>query len=123
VKKVIELLEEVESSVMLITDEKLDRGIRELCNDAINYLNDAMAILKAHRWETPEEWGRRTGELLLDRSPVYVRFRNRYVREENYYWLLYEYYQTRAWRLHNPIICATEAGPPPDDWRPEEAVL
>jgi hypothetical protein len=120
-KKVIEQLERAEGSIMLSfsgNPEEMD-----LLTEAINYINNAIAELKAPpSWETPEQRKERTGEEWPDRSPVYVRFRFKTGdnKDKTYYWGLYEWHQARRF-VKNIIICATEAGCPPDDWEPEGA--
>jgi hypothetical protein len=82
---------------------------------------------------TPEQYKARTGEAWPDNWAVYVRgfdkkeggcefgHAERFFREweattyENAKWVV-----GRDYFLNVIIICATEAGPPPDDWRPEE---
>jgi hypothetical protein len=71
-------------------------------------------------WETPEQWKKRTGKAWPEDWAVYVLVRDKYVREKIYRWKIFPYYATRAFRGSNPIICATEAGMPPSNWKPEE---
>jgi hypothetical protein len=75
---------------------------------------------------TPEQWEKRTGKAWPDDWAVYYRYS-------------YDHKTYREWRVgshknivdsradfetHNAgthqIVCATEAGPPPDGWMPEE---
>jgi hypothetical protein len=127
VQKAIEYLETAKKKLSFV-----DAGIvYTICekpfNDACEFINSAMVELKALlRWHTLDQWERRTGKPYSDKAPVYVRFRNKFeghtTKEKSYYWALYTYGDTRAFRKHNLIVCATEAGPPTDDWEPEEAL-
>ena len=92
---------------------------------ARGYIASAIAALQP-RWETPKQWEKRTGESWPDNGAVYIR-ENGELRVEEYW---------RALQLENDLIrldkdfgdhhvpllvlCATEAGPPPDGWVPEE---
>jgi hypothetical protein len=77
-------------------------------------------LVKVPRWETLEQWKKRTGKPWHEDCAVYVLVQNKYIREKTFIWRLYPYYATRSFRGNSPIVCATEAGPPPADWRPEE---
>jgi hypothetical protein len=88
---------------------------------AWNILKYVLAELKSPpRWYTPEQWEQWTGKKWLDRGPVYYRA---YPLNE---WSLLSFefakYQIslRGVAKTAQIVCATEAGPPPDDWRPED---
>jgi hypothetical protein len=48
-KKVIELLDRAEGAVILMTGGGVDDGNRELCDEAINYINEAVALLKSYQ--------------------------------------------------------------------------
>jgi hypothetical protein len=121
-KKVIERLEQVEAKIMLITAAP-GFDDTELCNEAINLINEAIAELKAPpRWETPEQWEKRTGEKWPDNGAVYYKCR-------------YDFAETWSdWKIKSlgdaiwesggytnyQIVCATEAGLPPNNWWPGE---
>jgi hypothetical protein len=96
-----------------------------VCGDS-ECLMDLPEAESKPRWETPEQWEKRTGEKWPDNGAVYYRYS-------------YDYKTYQEWRVgrhknivdsradfetHNAgthqIICATESGPPPDDWHPEE---
>jgi hypothetical protein len=75
---------------------------------------------------TPEQYKARTGKEWPERCPVYIRDDGEWELEE--YWRAIQFENDLA-RLdkdfgvtHTPllVVCATEAGPPPDDWEPEE---
>jgi hypothetical protein len=120
-KKVIELLERAEGAIMLATAGKPDSSDLELCTDAINYINDAMALLQSPRWETPEQREKRTGEPWPDDWVVYCRYRcNGYSLQGKWHGETYSRIKNEEYGLdQKQIVCATEAGPPPDNWRPE----
>jgi Lar family restriction alleviation protein len=62
-KKAIELLERAGGAIMLATAGKPDSSDLELCTEAVNHINEAMALL-SHLWETPKQYEKRTGEKL-----------------------------------------------------------
>ncbi|MDR1278805.1 MAG: hypothetical protein LBK02_08640 [Treponema sp.] len=117
-KKVIELLERAESAIMVASGVDDPDSLSE----AINIINDVMAELKAPpRWETPEQWEQRTGKAWPDSWAVYAMYETN-DGERQWYCEDYGYAQHKEHRrCTNPvaIICATEAGPPPDGWMPE----
>jgi hypothetical protein len=123
-KKVIELLEEADKYVFSISvhgDARKNVESRDMANGLIQ---EAIVLLKTPRWETPEQWEKRTGEKLDANAAVYFRPD-----------LLYTYsfgisdkveWNACLWKNAVPkcqtCVVATEAGIPPDDWRPEEAM-
>jgi hypothetical protein len=126
-KKVIDLLEKAEAAIMLAfsgTDEA------DLCTEAINHINDAIDELKTPpRWETPEQREKRTGEKWPDDWGVY--FYNGYLGWETKKYGTWKnmiislgdeggYERAPEHEIQYPAVCATEAGPPPDGWKPEE---
>jgi hypothetical protein len=113
-KMVVELLERVNIDINThcitwYTSELLDRAITEL---------------KAQpRFETPEQWEKRTGEKWPDDWAVYVR------NEKMIYPGCWHVWEHKKWKdteirtkiPHYTIICANnDYGPPPDGWRPGE---
>ncbi|GMO39946.1 MAG: hypothetical protein Pg6C_00630 [Treponemataceae bacterium] len=62
--------------------------------------------------ETVAEWEKRRGEKYPYTAPVYAKYEN----DPTYGWELLEY-RNSEW--YDYVIVATEAGDPPDDWRPE----
>jgi hypothetical protein len=177
-KKAIDLLERAEALLMVTFSGGEDSGE---CDEIINYLNDAMAILKAHRWipykelsdahdymseaikaiegvescsreekkrirmavdrtecamgavetliplplprwSTPEQWEKRTGEPWPDNGAVYWRMRDD-KKSKWYEWfpMPYEMAELAIVKTigEHQVVCATEAGPPPENWRPE----
>jgi hypothetical protein len=113
-KKVIELLEDALDVMLHVT--QIPESYQEVA-----YIKDAIAELRAPpRWYTPEQWEQRTGKPWPDNWAVYYRS---YPDNE---WSLFSFkfakYQIsiRGVITTASIICVTEAGPPPNDWRPWE---
>jgi hypothetical protein len=111
-KKVIELLETAKELALY--------GSR---STTVSCIEEAIAELKAlPRWETPEQREKRTGEAWPENWAVYALYENNDGTSQ-WFWGGYKKEMDRFMRHNkNPlnIVCATEAGPPPDDWRPEE---
>jgi hypothetical protein len=89
---------------------------------ANGFIRQAIAELKTKpRWETPEQRLKRTGEAWPEDWAVYAVYEDNdgkkkwfsgcYCRERE---------RMRKGKIPEMIVCATEAGPPPDDWRPME---
>jgi hypothetical protein len=121
VKKVIELLERARSDIVnnYVDEEHIPLFMGE---DVVNLLNEALAILKAPpRWETPEQRKERTGEDWPDMNAVYVQAYKDYQGtgdwEPQYEWGVALHCEVKGLRF--TIICATEAGKPPDGWVPD----
>lgn len=75
------------------------------------------------KWETPEQWEKRTGRVWQEDWSVYYRFRP-CLSAELGAWIPWQVdkYKNAKGNFSNDImqiVCATGA-PPPDDWRPEE---
>jgi hypothetical protein len=133
VKKVIELLEEAFYQV-----SRSDSGYKGTrLGRALDAIEEAITILKTPpRWETPEQRKERTGEEWPENALVYYRYAGaRETYEGIYYdefggeWGYAAYKRIRGFAREAEkhkngryqIVCANEAGPPPDDWKPEEA--
>jgi hypothetical protein len=95
---------------------------------ALNRIECAMGAIETliplplPRWETPNQWEKRTGKAWPDDWAVYALYENN-DGQRQWFWGGYEKERDKAGRRgKNPIaiVCAAEAGPPPDDWRPEE---
>jgi hypothetical protein len=120
---VIELLEEALCSLCLIGGS--DNKEFELARKGERLVDEAVELLRGSRYETPEQRKERTGEEWPDNWPVYTRLRGK----------------TRVWDVgfygaHKKaeafvryvggndapvdVICATMAGPPPDDYVVED---
>jgi hypothetical protein len=124
-KKAIDLLEDAykdvfHSGIVLGAEIIYRRNAMEKIKAAIAELKDPP------RWETPEQREQRTEEPWPDNWAVYIQI----IRKDNgyiYKWKPCTFREalinksSPIWENHQiEIVCATEAGPPPDDWRPEE---
>jgi hypothetical protein len=84
-----------------------------VCGDS-GYLMDLSEEESKPRWETPDQWKKRTGEAWPEDWPVWditdgmIGISTMAEEEER-----------KTWGNHIYVI-ATEAGKPPDDWRPGE---
>jgi hypothetical protein len=115
-KKAIETLRAAKIIILgLIGDENDPAFI------AYDLLEEAIEELKP-RWETPEQYQKRTGKLWPDNGAVYTLYEDN--DSDNRWWFCESYYYAStgvcAGNRLVAIICATEAGPPPKDWEPEE---
>jgi hypothetical protein len=115
-KKVIELLEEA----------KRFAGIG-LKNDVIYNINDALEELENPLWYTPDRWEQLTGEPWPDNWAVYFMawFPDGHPVYIDGIWRTMALHEARErasglTKYIVTIVCATEAGPPPDDWKSEE---
>jgi hypothetical protein len=81
---------------------------------------EARHLIEVPAWETPEQYEKRTGEKWPDDWAVYSLNE---LNECNA-WSVGVYKHERLYmkdhKTMKAIVCATEAGRPPDDWRPEE---
>jgi hypothetical protein len=113
-KEVIDLLEkailDMRSNALLEAEEKISATI---------------AKLQTPRYETPGQYKERTGKEWPDDWAVYIK-----VPTDMPIWQVRSFIDAQsgyitdllsAYEITN-IICATEAGAPPDDWKPEEEV-
>jgi hypothetical protein len=117
-KKAIEKIEQAKDVLKQI---HLITGESDLYAEVTSYLYDAIAALQAPpRFYAPEQREQRTGEPWHDDWAVYYR------NPIDGKWYAMSFADAkkrvggRAWILNSVVVCATEAGPPPDDWRPEE---
>jgi hypothetical protein len=126
-KKVIERLEEVEYLLHERYNFGLDEGVdNKPLKKRIDMLAEALAELKAPpRWETPEQWKKRTGEAWPYNSAVYCR--GQLDASEDWSGWMINSHRGAVWTydtfhtFHDyHIVCATRPGPPPNDWKPEE---
>jgi hypothetical protein len=83
---------------------------------------EAIEILQSPRWYSPEQWEKRTGKPWPDYWAVYYRTRYRPSIYDSEMWTMWcvSKYKTAKKKTAAQIVCATEAGPPPEDWEPEE---
>jgi hypothetical protein len=111
-KKVIELLEKA-SDEILLTSEYMPMSDIERLEKCSKFINEALERLQAaSRWETPEQYKKRTGETWPDEAAVYIFCT---VFENN--WSKCSYRLAKA--TGDICVCATEAGPTPANWKPE----
>jgi hypothetical protein len=130
VKKVINYIEQAQQLIAGIVCPDRDVKI------ALELLDYALEELQSPRWETHDRWEKRRGEAWPDDGAVYYKTpyedispKTKQKTGEIKYsrWKVGELHNVRMGEfmrglggLPYIIICATEAGPPPDDWRPEE---
>jgi hypothetical protein len=89
-----------------------------LLDVALDDIVDTITILQTQpRFETPEQYNKRTGKPWPDTWPVFFEYR------EN----TNQYYVDKLEKIKNErvlkigrVCVFTEAGPPPDDWKPKE---
>ena len=115
-KQVIDLLRLAHRH--LNVEDLLQSTQMDMIADARGYIASAIAALQP-RWETPEQREKRTGEKLTDNAAVWVLERDA-LTDRPLCWTVYNYGDAKFFWLGTPIICATEAEPPPDGWVPEE---
>jgi hypothetical protein len=111
VKKVVELLDAALSHIgkghELIVMDLIKRAMRE--------------AKRLPRRYTPEQWEAETGKPWPDNGLVYCLVEESYCRfPPDAAWVFGIYQWAKNWHPHCPVVCATEAGPPPGGWRPEE---
>jgi hypothetical protein len=86
-------------------------------NESLYIIEQLIKDMEARsRWYTPEQWKELTGEEWPEAWGVYTIFDGG--------WFLQRYREAQLMRTYTPItiVCATEAGRPPDDWKPEAMV-
>jgi hypothetical protein len=108
-KKAIELIKHVIKVLRLSHSHT-----HQIC---IEILELAVDALEHPCWETPEQYEKRTGEPWPDKWAVYRR--KNYPNTGWTSWEVLSYGWARFCVWQYQIICATEAGPPPDDWEPD----
>jgi hypothetical protein len=129
-KKAIELLKQVKHKLrqVKVKNDDFSAGWLGLAEKS---LDEAIKELEATpRWETPEQWEKRTGEPWPDNGAVYYRDRGWHDAGQTG-WCLWRVmsHKEAVKKPHEPncsgvstadfqIICATEAGKPPDECRP-----
>jgi hypothetical protein len=121
-KKAIEALERAKAELVILRHKGGWITPCKFIRAAIKYINEDMAILQSPRWETPEQWEKRTGEKWKDDGAVYWRMRDG-EKEKWPFWFpmpleMAELALAKTIGEHQ-IVIATEAGPPPDNWSPE----
>jgi hypothetical protein len=89
------------------------------CNKCGYPFNDFVRVCTTLPQEIPEyetipQWKARKGKKYPNTAPVYVHYQGE--------WLLHDYKFASTVGYFNPYIVATEAGAPPNDWKPKEDV-
>jgi hypothetical protein len=116
VKKAVELIKSVISLLRTTYSHT-----HQIC---IETLELALSELQSSRQETPEQYGKRTGEPWPNDWAVYYRTRYKptiFDPERWTIWLTGKYKNIKKRAKHERVqmVCATEAGSPPDGWEPE----
>jgi hypothetical protein len=116
-------------SVIDILKKAIRFAVIDYSYAAISCIKKAIDELEARpKWETPEQYRERTGKAWPDKGPVWFRHTcGNYQgkgKPDFIAWWLKEYKDARDdYDFYLPnykqIVCATEAGMPPKDWRPE----
>jgi hypothetical protein len=117
-KEIIELLEQALDRISCVGGA--DRKEQKLAREGERFINEAVDLLITPRWETPEQYEKRTGKPWPDKWAVYYRCS----RADD--WVVSSFEAAKRDIVMSlipsaDIICATEAGMPPNDWKPEEA--
>jgi hypothetical protein len=118
VKRVIDLLEETLDRISCVAGA--DRKERKLVREGERLINEAVDLLIMPCWYTPDRWKDLTGKEWQDKAAVYYRCS----RADTWVILSFEEAKRDIVMSLIPsadIICATEAGIPPNDWKLEEA--
>jgi hypothetical protein len=125
VQKVIELLEYAMELTKKVETCPLHEGAtsREalglICAVIKTVLCELKDIKAPPRWETPEQHKERTEEGWPDDWPVYLRAQH--TTEGWGEWHVAAYSVAKREKYEKQIACFTEAGAPPDDWKPEDS--
>jgi hypothetical protein len=116
VTKVIELLEEAKLDLI---EFSRDTALIGVAMRALSRVEEAIAELETPRWVTPEQWEAEMGEPWPDDWAVYIRYMGIHGKWLEWHVTVYE---TVKFSVYLPdklqIICATEAGPPPEHFDP-----
>jgi hypothetical protein len=94
-------------------------NVEQNLSEAIDILRSVANKQKPH-WEPPEQYQARTGEAWPEKAAVYALERRHTVLNDVIVGFEVMSYGAAKWKELDKIICATEVGPPPDDWMPEE---
>jgi hypothetical protein len=112
-KNLIELLWDVKHGVNCL-DIAGDRVLKDRC-DTMQILDEAIRELENRpKWETPEQYRERTGKAWPDDWAVYTRAYSSGMSWSR--WAVCDYAEAKCTIYTVQTVCATEAGPPPDDW-------
>jgi hypothetical protein len=138
----LEKLGYVDAGIVYTVCEKPFCDAKELIQAAVTHLENVVATaeLQSPRWETPEQYWERTGKPWPDDWAVYYQGRILLcsivdAKIVNEYWSPFSWHvatwkssrkvinsgmEARKYHDFGLVICATEAGPPPEGWEPEE---
>jgi hypothetical protein len=119
VKKAIEYLNKKERILAGLDTVLLDGDLEAALDERIIAAREYIEELTTPRWEAPEQWEKRTGKPWPDDWAVYVSTESGW-SVRLYKFTRCEFYRDDKTEFVPIIICATEAGPPPDEWRPKE---
>jgi hypothetical protein len=111
------------------TKDKLEfamDSVRE-CEFALNVISETIEYLQTPCWYTPKQWEEKTGKPWPDNGAVYMLWQPPESRGSPPFWRIENYAYVKLYLKDViaygenclAVICATEAGPPPDDWEPE----
>jgi hypothetical protein len=106
---------DISETVTQLASMELGAPYKEAAYMANRLIQEAIALLKAPRWETPEQYEKRTGEKWPDDWAVYALYED---NDGNRDWFCGTHHceQKKKIKIKNKnplmIICATEAGPP-----------
>jgi hypothetical protein len=135
-KKVIEKLEAAKGGLKEAQGFLSRETIKDMLIVVSGIIDEALAELQSPRYYTPEQWEAETGEPWPDSNGVFYRYAGAHITYEGIYydefnhdWHIgtYKYVKGMAaeaqkWKSGRyQMICATEASPPPDEWKPEKA--
>jgi hypothetical protein len=109
--KAIDLLERADAEIRLELDKSTSASLK--LSEVASYINEALAVLRSPRFETPEQYKKRREE-----RAVYSLYKDDYGVK---YWFVERFkYVYTGRRAALAVICATETGPLPDSWEPEK---
>jgi hypothetical protein len=117
-KKAIELLERAKAELVILRYKGGWITPCKFIRAAFNYINEAIALLRSPRWETPEQYEKRTGEKLSDNAPVWFKLSS----WKSWNILLYKEVPTgkpKKSKGEKIIVIVHDIEMPPDDWKPE----
>jgi hypothetical protein len=123
VRKVIEQLQKAYDQLNWTTGESEDDN--QCITEAMNIIEGLIGELKAPpRWETPEQRKERTGEDWPEGAAVFTRLRGKVEPWDISFYGKHKQAVAFIERIGGntapiDVVCATEAGKPPDGWVPE----
>jgi hypothetical protein len=93
-----------------------------IIQEAIQIMDDeekrrSVELKAPPRWETPEQWEKRTGKAWPDDWPVFFEYGE---NSNSYYVDMFRRVKSEEVLKIGRICVFTQSGTPPKDWRPEE---